>query len=90
MYEPLLTPSPYNGWFTNSTVEAEVNACLFPTAAMVQSCSSTLSKMTEDNVVFTQWPDAEYYYFFVQPYVKGFLNNPFVGYWYNLLYYQPT
>ena len=90
MYEPLLLPSPFDGWFTNSTVAAEVNACLFPTPAQVQSCSETLSKMTVDNVVFTQWPDAEYYYFFVQPYVKGFMNNPFVGYWYNLLYYQPA
>ena len=90
MYEPLLLPSAFNGWFTNSTVEAEMNACLFPTSAQVQSCSTTLSKMTVDNVVFTQWPDAEYYYFFLQPYVKGFMNNPFVGYWYNLLYYQPA
>jgi len=28
-------------------------------------------------------------YFFVQPYVKGFTYNPFVGYYYNLIYYQP-
>jgi len=90
MYEPLLLPSPYNGWFTNSTVEAEVYACLFPTPAQVQSCSSTLSKMTVDNAIFDQWPDADYYNFLVQPYVQGFMNNPFVGYWYNLLYYQPA
>jgi ABC-type transport system substrate-binding protein len=90
MYEPLLLPSPYNGWFTNSTVDAEVYACLFPAPAQVQSCSSTLSKMTRDNAIFDQWPDADYYNFFVQPYVQGFMNNPFVGYWYNLLYYKPV
>jgi len=89
-YEPLLYPSEFNGWFTNSTVEAEMTACLFPIPSMVQSCSSTLSKMTVDNVIFPQWPDQEYYYFFVQPYVRGFMNNPYVGYWYNLLYYQPA
>lgn len=29
-------------------------------------------------------------YFFVQPYVKNFTYNPFVGYYYNLMYYQPV
>jgi len=90
MYEPLLLPSPYNGWYTNSTVEAELNSCLFATPAETPSCSATLSKMTVDNAIFPQWPDQAYYYFFTQPYVKGFMNNPFVGYWYNLLYYQPV
>jgi peptide/nickel transport system substrate-binding protein len=90
MYEPLLAPSPYNGWFDNATVEAELNACLFPTSATEHSCGSTLSKMVVDNVVFPQWPDQAYYYFYVQPYVKGMMNNPFIGYWYNLLYYQPA
>ncbi|MEM4797824.1 MAG: ABC transporter substrate-binding protein, partial [Saccharolobus sp.] len=28
-------------------------------------------------------------YYFVQPYVKGFVYNPFIGYYYNLMYYQP-
>ncbi|MCI2414140.1 MAG: ABC transporter substrate-binding protein [Candidatus Aramenus sp.] len=27
-------------------------------------------------------------YLFVQPYVKGFVYNPFVGYFYNMMYYQ--
>ncbi|MCY0859866.1 MAG: ABC transporter substrate-binding protein, partial [Sulfolobaceae archaeon] len=30
------------------------------------------------------YPDT---YFFVQPYVAGFVYNPFVGYWYNMIYY---
>ncbi|MBP1356941.1 MAG: ABC transporter substrate-binding protein, partial [Sulfolobus sp.] len=27
-------------------------------------------------------------YFFVQPYLHGFTYNPFIGYWYNMIYYE--
>lgn len=29
-------------------------------------------------------------YLFVQPYVHGFVYNPFVGYFYNMMYYNGT
>jgi hypothetical protein len=90
MYEPLLLPSPYNGWFTNSTIIAETEACFFPTTAQAITCAQTLEKMTVQNVVFPPFPNHLNYYFFIQPYVKGMVNNPFIGYWYNQLYYSPV
>ena len=90
MYEPLLLPSPYNGWFTNSTVEAEVAACDFAVGAQANTCASTLEQMTVQNGLFPPFPNIPTYYFFIQPYVQGFVNNPFVGYWYNQIYYQPV
>lgn len=90
MYEPLLLPSPYNGWFTNQTVINEVNSCLFATGAQVQTCASTLQNMVVQNGLFPPFPNIPTYYFFIQPYVQGMVNNPFVGYWYNQLYYQPV
>jgi peptide/nickel transport system substrate-binding protein len=90
MYEPLLLPSPYNGWFTNSTVEAEVAACDFATGAAVNTCASTLESMTVQNGLFPPFPNLPTYYFFIQPYVSGFVNNGFVGYWYNQIYYTPV
>lgn len=90
MYEPLLLPSPYNGWFTNQTVINELNSCLFPTGAQVQACARSLQKMTVENAVFPPFPNILTYRFFIQPYVMGFVNNPFVGYWYNQIFYQPV
>ncbi|MDG6985240.1 MAG: hypothetical protein JRM73_00650 [Nitrososphaerota archaeon] len=90
MYEPLLLPSPYNGWFTNSTVEAEVAACDFAVGAQVNACALTLEQMTIQNGLFPPFPNIPTYYFFIQPYVQGFVNNPYVGYWYNQIYYQPV
>jgi len=89
MYEPLLLPGPYNGWYTNQTVISETYKCLFPTGAQVQACAQTLEAMTVQNAIFPPFPNQPTYYFFVQPYVKGMVNNPFVGYWYNQLYYAP-
>jgi peptide/nickel transport system substrate-binding protein len=90
MYEPLLLPSPYNGWFTNQTVINEVNACDFAVGAQVQTCAQTLEQMVVQNGLFPPFPNIPYYYFFVQPYVQGFVNNGFVGYWYNQIYYTPV
>ena len=91
MYEPLMLPSPYNGWFTNSTVIAEVNACLTPaTQTAALACSTALNKMAFDNAIWAPFPDTSYYYFWIQPYVSGMVNNPFVGYWYQLLSYTPV
>jgi hypothetical protein len=89
MYQPLLLPGPFNGWYTNSTVEAEMASCDFPVGPQVQACARTLEAMTIQNAIFSPWPNQPTYYFFVQPYVKGMVNNPFVGYWYNQLYYSP-
>ena len=89
MYEPLLLPGPYNGWYTNSTVEAEVAACDFAVGSQVQACARTLEAMTVQNAIFPPFPNQPTYYFFLQPYVEGMVNNPFVGYWYNQLYYVP-
>ncbi len=89
MYEPLLLPSPYNGWYTNQTVINDVNSCLFPVGAQVQSCALKLELDTVENGILPQRADQITYTFFIQPYVKGFVNNPFVGYWYNQIYYVP-
>lgn len=89
MYEPLLLPSPYNGWFTNQTVINDVNSCLFPTGAQVQACAIKLELDTVQNGILPPRADQINYRFFIQPYVKGFLNNDFVGYWYNQIYYSP-
>jgi peptide/nickel transport system substrate-binding protein len=89
MYEPLLLPSPYNGWYTNQTVINDVNSCLFPTGAQIQSCSIKLELDAYQNGILPQRADQITFDYFIQPYVKGFSNNPFVGYWYNQLYYSP-
>ncbi|MCY0859867.1 MAG: ABC transporter substrate-binding protein, partial [Sulfolobaceae archaeon] len=34
--------------------------------------------------IYLPYPDT---YFFIQPYVAGFVYNSFVGYWYNMMYY---
>lgn len=90
MYEPLLLPSPYNGWFTNQTVINEVNSCLFAVGAQVNTCASTLQNMVVQNGLFPPFPNTPSYYFFIQPYVSGFINNGFVGYWYNQISYTPV
>jgi hypothetical protein len=89
-YEPLLLPSPYNGWFTNSTIIAEMESCFFPTLAQADTCAQSLETMTVQNGVFPPFPNHLTYYFFIQPYVQGMVNNGFVGYWYNQLYYSPV
>jgi ABC-type transport system substrate-binding protein len=89
MYYPLLTPSPYNGFYTNQTTISAVYSCLFPTGAQIQACAKTLEQYTVQNAIFPPFPNQPYFYFFIQPYVRGFVNNGFVGYWYNQLYYVP-
>ncbi|MDG6982737.1 MAG: hypothetical protein JRM74_04710 [Nitrososphaerota archaeon] len=91
MFQPLLTPSPYNGWFNNATVSSEVNSCLFTTTVtQANTCDSAMINMTMDNMVFIPTPDQNYFYYFVQPYVQGFVDNPYVGYWYNQINYSPV
>jgi hypothetical protein len=89
MYYPLLVPSPYDGFFTNQTVISEVYSCLFPTGSQIQTCADTLEQMAVQNGIFLPFPNEPYFYFFIQPYVRGFVNNGFIGYWYNQLYYVP-
>jgi ABC-type transport system substrate-binding protein len=36
------------------------------------------------------WLPNSAFYYFVQPYVKGFVYNEFSGYYYNMMYYQPV
>jgi hypothetical protein len=90
MYYPMLIPGVTNGFYTNQTMISETYACLFPTGAMIQTCAQTLEKYTVQNAIFLPFPNHPYYYFFIQPYVKGMVNNGFVGYWYNQLYYSPV
>jgi hypothetical protein len=83
-------PSPYNGWFTNSTVNAEAVTCAFPSSqAQIQTCINALYKMTAQNQIFWYTPVPPTNYFFVQPYLKGVIDNQFVGVFYNLMYYSP-
>ncbi|MDG6946638.1 MAG: hypothetical protein JRN63_03090 [Nitrososphaerota archaeon] len=106
MFFPLMTPSPYNGYFTNSTVNSEALKCEFPaTTAIATACATTLEKMAYQNQIFIYTPipinppqlasssvpaGTPTNYFFVQPYVKGLADNQFVGYFYNQIYYQPV
>jgi ABC-type transport system substrate-binding protein len=84
-------PSPYNGWFTNSTVNQEAVACAFPaTPAQVTACDNTLYAYTAQNQIFWYAPVPVTNYFFVQPYVQGLIDNQFVGVFYNQLYYSPV
>jgi ABC-type transport system substrate-binding protein len=79
--------------FQSSTVGKELSQCQFPaTASAANACDATLTSYTVENAIFLPFPDQPYYYFFVQPYVQGFVNNPYVGYWYNQVYYtsQPS
>jgi len=83
-------PSPYNGWYTNSTVNKEAVACAFPaTSAEISSCINTLYKMTAQNQIFWYTPVPNTNYLFIQPYLKGVIDNQFVGIFYNLMYYVP-
>ena len=102
MFFPLMTPSPYNGFFTNSTVNNEATACEFPaTAAQSQTCANNLYKMAQQNQIWIYTPIPEFppgtpnagfptNFFFVQPYVHGVVDNQYVGGFYNLIYYQPV
>ncbi|MDG6975723.1 MAG: hypothetical protein JRN27_06505, partial [Nitrososphaerota archaeon] len=99
---PLMTPSPYNGFFTNSTVNNEATACQFPaSAAAATTCSETLYKYAAQNQIWIWSPIPQIpagqpgagtptNFFFVQPYVQGWNFNQFVGGFYNLVYYSPV
>ena len=83
--------SPYNGWFSNSTVLNEASACIFPTTqAEITGCDDALYSMAADNQIFVYMPDFTTNLFFVQPYLQGMNDNTFVGTFYNLLYYEPV
>ncbi|MDG6988715.1 MAG: hypothetical protein JRN21_05240 [Nitrososphaerota archaeon] len=91
VFNPLMSPSPYNGYFDNSTVQAEVNACIFPpTPTAASTCDSTLYSMAAQNQIFVWTPIPNGTYIFAQPYVKGLFNNQWVGDWYNTMYYSPV
>ncbi|MDG6937420.1 MAG: hypothetical protein JRN42_02625 [Nitrososphaerota archaeon] len=102
MFFPLMTPSPYNGFYTNSTVNNEATACEFPAStAQSQTCATTLYKMAQQNQIWIYTPIPEIpagqpnagfptNFFFVQPYVHGVVDNQYVGGFYNLIYYQPV
>lgn len=91
MYMPLLLPSPYNGWFTNQTVISDTTNCFFPVnQAAATACGLLLNNDVIQNGLFAPFPNIPTYYFFIQPYVSGMNNNPFIGYWYNQLFYTPV
>ncbi len=102
MFYPLMYPSPYNGFFTNATVTAEVLACVFPAStAAAQACADSLNKMAQDNQIWIYTPIPEVpagqpnagfptNFFFIQPYVQGWNFNQYVGGFYNQVYYQPV
>ncbi|MDG6988343.1 MAG: hypothetical protein JRN21_03350 [Nitrososphaerota archaeon] len=102
MFFPLMTPSPFNGYFTNSTVNNEALACQFPSsAAAATTCSENLYKYAAQNQIWIWSPIPQIpagqpgagtptNFFFVQPYVQGWNFNQFVGGFYNLVYYSPV
>jgi ABC-type transport system substrate-binding protein len=102
MFFPLMTSTPYNGFFDNATVNTEALTCEFPaTTAQAQTCASVLYKMAYDDQIWIYNPIPEIpagqpnagwptNFFFIQPYLLGMNRNQYVGVFYNQLYYAPV
>ncbi|MDG6982738.1 MAG: hypothetical protein JRM74_04715 [Nitrososphaerota archaeon] len=102
IYFPLMTPSPFNGFFDNATVNSYAVSCEFPaTASAAQTCANNLEVMAYQNQIWIYTPIPEVpvgqpnagfptNFYFLQPYVQGWNNNQFVGGFYNQVYYAPV
>ncbi|WP_409349241.1 ABC transporter substrate-binding protein [Saccharolobus sp. A20] len=76
-------------WVNISTLQQIYNTLPFLTNQTQQTLEvAKVYKILYQEVPYVYLPNPVNYYF-VQPYVKNFVYNPFIGYYYNLMYYQP-
>ncbi|MEM3939184.1 MAG: ABC transporter substrate-binding protein [Saccharolobus sp.] len=77
-------------WVNISTLQQIYQTLPFLTNQTEQMLEvAKVYKILYQEVPYIYLPNPVVYYF-VQPYVKGFVYNPFIGYYYNLMYYQPV
>ncbi|WP_338604252.1 ABC transporter substrate-binding protein [Sulfolobus tengchongensis] len=76
-------------WVNISTLQQMYQTLPFLTNQTEQTLEvAQIYKILYQEVPYVYLPNPVVYYF-IQPYLKGFVYNSFVGYYYNLMYYQP-
>jgi len=89
-----LTDPVYGGlagdlaWFNNSQVNALYTTLPYELNATQQEQGvAQVYKIVYNQAPYAWMPNADTYWL-QQPYLHGVVYNPFVGYWYNLMYYK--
>ena len=76
-------------YIDNSTLTNLVYSAAFnPSASAQLQADKELYQIAAQQAwyVWLPWSHTVYW---IEPYLKGFVNNPYIGYYYNLMYYQP-
>jgi peptide/nickel transport system substrate-binding protein len=74
-----------DAWVNNSTLQHYFSNLDFQNSTTQVKDMKVIYNIT-DNLSAYVWLPMPYTYYFVQPYVHGFVQNAFVGYFYNMMY----
>ena len=74
-----------DAWVENATLQKYFSYLDFVNATTQIKDMKTVQKIVYDQYAY-MWLPMPYTYYFVQPYVHNFVYNPFIGYFYNLMY----
>ncbi len=77
-------------WVNISTLQTMYNTLPYITSATEQESMVAKAYSIVHNEAPYIWLPVPATYYFVQPYVHGFEYDPFVGYFYNMMYYNGT